>query len=479
MVSNSDNPKNGTTFQKQVKDWFDKEYNQTFELEQKIAIGNPPKDHKFDIVCEEERIVIECKRYTWTETGNIPSAKMAFTNEAAFYLSFLSEKYTKYIVMLCSHHQKRNESLAEYYYRTYKHLIGDIHILEYDPENDVMKEISEVNGRMNENHINDYHEYIRLLKETFGDIKIMPMDVEIYAFIQDYNLESDWNVVIDDVKQDITQSVLLKNKRIIRSYNEYLEKLKEWFGIPTSIPTEKEIQSFIDFYNLEMVYGITILDVEEDLKGFINGNYDDMYEKLLQLKQKAVYKPVSRTLSQYTPRQSHSYNKSSIQIQKPTKKPTKKTKSKPKPETEFKLSKKNKSKVQNKKQENVPGETFLIDGDNHINEGVKGIEQTTKNTKVKGYFSIPGAKRKFDKKYGKRPNVSSELVEPGNQAVDKRIIKDAEKITQKENQKVTIVSQDKGFKKVQRRKKNGSSISIARSVREKLKKNRNRKRKGT
>lgn len=140
-MSNSDNPKKGADFQKKVKVWFEKKYNLTFDLEKKIAIGNPPKDHKFDIVCESKKIAIECKRYTWTETGNVPSAKMGFTNEAAFYLSFLSDDYDKRIVMLRSFNSKRQESLAEYYYRTYKHLIGDIRIFEYDPESDEMREI--------------------------------------------------------------------------------------------------------------------------------------------------------------------------------------------------------------------------------------------------------------------------------------------------------------------------------------------------
>ena len=140
-MSNSDNPKNGADFQRKVRAWFEKKYNLKFELEKKIAIGNPPKDHKFDIVCESKKIAIECKRYTWTETGNVPSAKMGAANEAAFYLSFLSEEYDKYIVMLRTYTQKRDESLVEYYYRTYKHLIGDIHVLEYDPDNDVMQEI--------------------------------------------------------------------------------------------------------------------------------------------------------------------------------------------------------------------------------------------------------------------------------------------------------------------------------------------------
>jgi len=59
---------------------------------------------------------------------------MGITNEAAFYLSFLPDTFEKYIDMLRSHHDKRNESLAEYYYRTYHHLLGAIKIEEFDPE---------------------------------------------------------------------------------------------------------------------------------------------------------------------------------------------------------------------------------------------------------------------------------------------------------------------------------------------------------
>jgi len=108
-MSNSDNPRRGALFQRQVLEWFQNEYGVEFELEKKIPIGNPAKDHKFDIVDAAGTIAIECKRYTWTETGNVPSAKMGFTNEAAFYLSFLPDSYEKYIVMLKSHHPKRNE----------------------------------------------------------------------------------------------------------------------------------------------------------------------------------------------------------------------------------------------------------------------------------------------------------------------------------------------------------------------------------
>lgn len=132
-MSNSDNPKNGADFQKQVQQYFVQKHGHGFELERKIPIGEPPKDHKFDIVNSELGIVIECKRYTWTVTGNVPSAKMGFTNEAAFYLRFLPDKYEKYIVMLKAHHPKRQESLAEYYYRMNRHLLGKVKVAEYDP----------------------------------------------------------------------------------------------------------------------------------------------------------------------------------------------------------------------------------------------------------------------------------------------------------------------------------------------------------
>lgn len=83
--------------------------------------------------------MIECKRYTWTETGNVPSAKMGFTNEAAFYLRFLPDSYNKYIVMLKAHHPKRRESLAEYYYRMNNHLLGTVKVAEYDPEKKILQ----------------------------------------------------------------------------------------------------------------------------------------------------------------------------------------------------------------------------------------------------------------------------------------------------------------------------------------------------
>lgn len=94
-MNNSDNPGNGAVFQEQVRDQLQKQYGPGFELGTKIPVGDPVKNYKFDIVNKDEKIAIECKRYIWTETGNVPSAKMGFTNEseAAFYHLFLPDTY--------------------------------------------------------------------------------------------------------------------------------------------------------------------------------------------------------------------------------------------------------------------------------------------------------------------------------------------------------------------------------------------------
>ncbi len=144
-MSNKDNPIIGAEFQEQVRIWFEKQYRKPFVSEKKIAIGFFPdnkKEHKFDIVAEDDSMAIECKRYTWTVTGNVPSAKMGFTNEAAFYLSLLPDSYTKYIVMLYSYNAKRNETLAEYYYRTNNHLLGSTKVAEYNLETKTLRIIT-------------------------------------------------------------------------------------------------------------------------------------------------------------------------------------------------------------------------------------------------------------------------------------------------------------------------------------------------
>lgn len=97
-----------------------------------IPIGHPSKNHKFDCVSDDKKIVVECKCYTWTDTGNVPSAKMMGMNEALFYMSYLPDDTTKVLCIKKAVHPKKQETLAEYYVRIDGHLLRDVKVFEVD-----------------------------------------------------------------------------------------------------------------------------------------------------------------------------------------------------------------------------------------------------------------------------------------------------------------------------------------------------------
>jgi hypothetical protein len=93
-----------------------------------------PKAHRFDLGCEDKKILVECKSHNWTETGNMPSAKLTVWNEAMFYFLLAPAAYKKYMFVLRSVNSKLgNKSLAEYYVEKHGHLVPpDVTIIEFD-----------------------------------------------------------------------------------------------------------------------------------------------------------------------------------------------------------------------------------------------------------------------------------------------------------------------------------------------------------
>ena len=77
-------------FEDRVSDFLRNTFGQKF-YERSLQIG-PNKYHNFDLVSEDGNIVVECKSYTWTESGNFPSAKISTAVEAIFYLSRIRAK---------------------------------------------------------------------------------------------------------------------------------------------------------------------------------------------------------------------------------------------------------------------------------------------------------------------------------------------------------------------------------------------------
>ena len=321
---------------------------------------------------------------------------------------------------------------------------------------------------MNGPNIKNYSEYLKTLQETYNGIEEIPSDEELQGFISDNNLFDDWNIVVSDVKLDVINHILphLKKKKI-HSYKTYLERLKEEFGIPKVMPCDNQLDEFITKFSLGEMWGITKDDVKEDLNDIIDGKYDEMYESAIRSRQKKQTKPVNYTYNRSTTPTVTHYSTPTFTTYRPSYSVEKDYQPRVK---KYTPKHKEKSKKEVYKSEDMAN--ILVDGDNHFDEGQKGIEHTSKNTKVKVFFSQPGAKRKFDKKYRKRSNVSSKLVKPGDQAVDNEIKAEAGRLL-KEKKNVAIVSQDKGFKKYgDKKNKNsyGSKVKTAKSVKEVIKK---------
>jgi hypothetical protein len=99
-----------------------------------VEIGiNGRKPHNFDLGDAQKKVIIECKAHTWTEGGNVPSAKMTAWNQAMFFFHAAPAGFRKILFVLRDFSQRRNETLGEYYIRTNPHLIPEnVEVWEYD-----------------------------------------------------------------------------------------------------------------------------------------------------------------------------------------------------------------------------------------------------------------------------------------------------------------------------------------------------------
>jgi len=140
-MSNSMNPINGAQFEGICTDFF---------AQQGLELGHPfivpvgvseyQKDHKFDLGSETSKVIIECKRHTWTEGRNAPSAKMTIWNEAMYYFYIAPSDYRKILFVLKD--EKEGRTLAHYYISRHRELIPDgVEIWEYDLQTEMAEEV--------------------------------------------------------------------------------------------------------------------------------------------------------------------------------------------------------------------------------------------------------------------------------------------------------------------------------------------------
>ena len=122
----------GQAFCEEVQDVLSKRLGMRFDEEVPIGVGLPPKPHRFDLANRDAKVVVECKAFTWTSTGKMPSAKITTAREAVLYLQWLPDEWRKILAMSRSTRLSHRESLAEYFVRLNMHLLGDVAVVEVD-----------------------------------------------------------------------------------------------------------------------------------------------------------------------------------------------------------------------------------------------------------------------------------------------------------------------------------------------------------
>lgn len=98
-----------------------------------VGVCSKSKERRFDLGSLEPKVIVECKSHRWTTGNNVPSAKMTVWNEAMYYFFLAPKDYRKILFVLRDYNNKKGETLAAYYCRTYDHLVPQgVEIWEYD-----------------------------------------------------------------------------------------------------------------------------------------------------------------------------------------------------------------------------------------------------------------------------------------------------------------------------------------------------------
>ena len=140
MTTNSQNPARGRKFEYLVGLYLkqhpiEKELEVHPQFEVNVGISTRRmKKHPFD--WGNDALLVECKAYSWTNSGKNANAKFATANEAILYFSAVpSRQYRKMLFMPKTARIgiQTPESLVEHYVRRFGHLISaDVEVFELD-----------------------------------------------------------------------------------------------------------------------------------------------------------------------------------------------------------------------------------------------------------------------------------------------------------------------------------------------------------
>ena len=143
-LGSTSNSQVGRDFESEAQEYFRKEEGVLLQRDYSVLIGvSSKRTRQFDLGSDNPPMLVECKSHKWTAGGNVPSAKMTVWNEAMYYFSLAPRGFRKVLFVLRDFSKERETSLAEYYMKSYGHLIpDDVEILEYDEGTSATRQIS-------------------------------------------------------------------------------------------------------------------------------------------------------------------------------------------------------------------------------------------------------------------------------------------------------------------------------------------------
>ncbi|MGX7850938.1 hypothetical protein, partial [Pseudomonas aeruginosa] len=72
-----------------------------------IGVDTVKKPKLFDLGCDEQKIIVECKSSRWTESGRSPSAKLSNWTAAMYYFTLAPADYRKVMFVLRDTHSSK------------------------------------------------------------------------------------------------------------------------------------------------------------------------------------------------------------------------------------------------------------------------------------------------------------------------------------------------------------------------------------
>lgn len=117
--------RDGRAFQALAKEYFEKDLGVKLQLEFAVRLDDG-QTHRFDLASQQADILIDCKSYTFTETGNEPASKLNHAKADALLLK-ASHARRKLIVFDDDVHPKKG-SLAELFARRNRKWLADVEV---------------------------------------------------------------------------------------------------------------------------------------------------------------------------------------------------------------------------------------------------------------------------------------------------------------------------------------------------------------